>query len=270
MQPVHDHLPPAARLRRSPAAAVRHAAPMEPTRRTALAAALLVLAAPAGATQDVVITGTAAYRERIALPPGAVLEVELRDIARADAPAPLLAATRVEPAGQVPIPFTLRVDPARIDPRARLAVSARLLVDGAVRWRTDAIHPVPANGEALKLRVVRAAQPGPTGAWQVREIDGRAVPAAFPATITFDGAGRAHGTGGCNRFTGGIEADGASLRFGPAAQTNMACEPAAMDQEARFHAALARVRSWRVQDRGMLLADDAGAVVMRLVRPQYQ
>lgn len=241
---------------------------MEPTRRTALAAALLVLAAPAGATQDVVITGTAAYRERIALPPGAVLEVELRDIARADAPAPLLASTRVEPAGQVPIAFTLRVDPARIDPRARLAVSARLLVEGAVRWRTDAVHAVPANGAPLELRLVRAAQPGPTGAWQVREIDGRAVPAAISASITFDDAGRAHGTGGCNRFTGGVEADGPSLRFGPAAQTNMACAEAAMDQEARFHAALAHVRSWRVDDGRLLLADDAGAVVMRLSRPQ--
>jgi putative lipoprotein len=242
---------------------------MEHTRRAVLAAALLVLAAPAGAAQDAVVSGTAAYRERIALPPGAVLEVELRDISRADAPAPLIAATRVETAGQVPIPFVLRYDPARLDPRGRYAVLARLLVDGVVGWRTDSIHPLPqgGSGAGVALQLVRAAAPGPAGpagAWQVREIGGRAVPAATPATITFDGAGRAYGTGGCNRFNGGYEADGAALRFGPAAQTNMACAEAEMDQEARFHAALARVRTWRADGATLLLLDEAGGVAMRL------
>ncbi|BDG74130.1 YbaY family lipoprotein [Roseomonas fluvialis] len=239
---------------------------MEHARRTALAAALLVLAAPAGATQDAVVTGTAAYRERIALPPGAMLEVELRDISRADAPAPLIATVRVDPAGQVPIPFALRYDPARIDPRGHYAVSARLLVDGVVRWHTDSNHLLPqgGSGQGVALQLVRAAAPGPAGAWQVREIGGRAVPAAIPATITFDGTGRAHGTGGCNRFNGGYEADGPALRFGPAAQTNMACAEPAMDQEARFHAALARVRTWRADGATLLLLDEAGGVAMRL------
>ena len=99
----------------------------------------------------------------------------------------------------------------------------------------------------------------------MREIDGRAVPAATPATIAFDGTGRAHGTGGCNRFNGAYEADGVALRFGQAAQTNMACAPAAMEQEARFHAALAAVRAWRIEDGQLLLTNEVGAVAMRLV-----
>jgi putative lipoprotein len=256
--------------RRNPAGARRQAGRMEPTRRTALAAALILLAAPAGAAQDVVITGTAAYRERIALPPGAVLEVELRDISRADAPAPLLAATRVAPAGQVPIAFALRVDPARIDPRGRYAVSARLLVDGAVRWRADRVHPVLTGGagHAVDLLLVRAAagaSEGLVGAWQVQQIAGQALPAATPASITFEAAGRAHGSGGCNRFTGGYAQQGAALRFDAMAQTNMACADAAMEQEARFHAALMTVRGWRIEDGRLLLVDAGGTVAIRLL-----
>ena len=59
---------------------------------------------PGGAMRSTV-RGTITWRERIALPPGAVLEVELVDISRADAPAEPIAATRVEVQGQVPIAF---------------------------------------------------------------------------------------------------------------------------------------------------------------------
>lgn len=257
--------------RRSLAMRRRQGSRMNATRRAALAAAL---AAPAAAlAQDGTIAGTATYRERIALPPGAVLEVELRDISRADAPAPLVAGTRIETTGQVPIPFTLRFDPARIDPRGRYSVSARLSVGGQVRFRSESIHPVLTQGAGTSVEVllVGARAPAAEGlsgaAWAVGEIDGQPLGGPARAEITFDGQGRAHGTGGCNRFTGGYVQEGAALRFGPAAQTNMACEAAAMEQEARFHAALAAVRAWRIEGAGLLLLDAGGAVRMRLARP---
>lgn len=40
------------------------------------------------------VTGTATYRERIALPPGAVLEVTLEDVSRAGAPAEAIGSVR--------------------------------------------------------------------------------------------------------------------------------------------------------------------------------
>lgn len=243
---------------------------MNATRRAALAAAL---AAPAAAlAQDGTITGTATYRERIALPPGAVLEVELRDTSRADAPAPLIAGARIETTGQAPIPFTLRFDPARIDPRGRYSVSARLSAGGQLRFRSESAYPVLTHGAGTRVEILlvgaRApAAEGLSGApWAVQEIDGQPLAGPLRADITFDGQGRAHGTGGCNRFTGGYVLEGAALRFGPAAQTNMACEPAAMEQEARFHAALATVRGWRIEAGALLLLDADGAVRMRLAR----
>ncbi len=56
----------------------------------------------------VIVSGSAAYRQRIAMPPDAVLTVRVEDVSRADAPAPVLAETS-EPFGarQVPIAFSL-------------------------------------------------------------------------------------------------------------------------------------------------------------------
>jgi putative lipoprotein len=270
----------AADARRNAAPADRQGCCMDTTRRAALAGIFAALASPRAAlAQDGVITGTAAYRERIALPPGAVLEVELRDTARADASAEALASARVETTGQVPIPFTLRFDPARLDPLGTYAVAARLSFGGRVQFRSDRLHPVPTRGAGagaqVEILLVRATAPpedaasapplvGP--AWILEHIAGRGVASGLRSDITFGADGRAFGSGGCNRFTGGYTLAGASLRFGAMAQTNMACEPPAMDQEARFHAALAAVRGWRIE-RGLLhLVGDGGATLLRLAR----
>jgi putative lipoprotein len=247
---------------------------MTTTRRILLAAPLALLAAPARSQGT--ITGTAAYRERIALPPGAVLAVELRDTARADAPAPVVASVRVEVTGQLPIPFALPYDPAAIDPSRIYAVAARLSVGDRVRWRSDRVYRVLTGGAGTHVEILlvagAAAEADPareslTGApWLAREIGGQPVDGAHRAEITVDPQGRAHGTGGCNRFTGGVTLSGASLRFGAMAQTNMACEEAAMAQEARFHAALAATRSFRIDGGTLLLLDAAGAATMRLAR----
>ena len=53
------------------------------------------------------ITGTVAYRERIALPPNAVVTIALEDVSLADAPAKVLAKQTFETEGkQVPLSFS--------------------------------------------------------------------------------------------------------------------------------------------------------------------
>lgn len=237
------------------------------TRRAALAAPMAALTAPGTVrAQQGVVTGTVAYRERMALPPGAVLEVQLVDISREGGSWPVIAAARIEVAGQVPIPFEIRYDPSRIDPRATLAVSARLSFGGRVQFAHDRLQRVLTQGAGTTAEIDLVRVVDLLGTWVAEEIAGEALAGPPRPDITFTDEGRVHGSGGCNRFTGGYEQRGPRLQFGALAQTNIACAPDAMAREARFHAALAAVRAWRVDDGRVLLIDGRGEAAMRLSR----
>ncbi len=83
------------------------------------------------------ITGSVSYRERIALPPGSAIRVTLEDVSLADAPAAIIAEATLRPERQVPIPFTLRYDPAQVNPAHRYAVRAQISdAHGRLRWTT--------------------------------------------------------------------------------------------------------------------------------------
>ena len=71
---------------------------------------------PAGAKMAAV-SGTVFYRERMALPPGAALTVQLADVSKADAPADVIATETKMLTTQVPVPFSLSYDPTD-DPAA--------------------------------------------------------------------------------------------------------------------------------------------------------
>ncbi|GAD74828.1 hypothetical protein VAZ01S_016_00120 [Vibrio azureus NBRC 104587] len=84
------------------------------------------------------ITGTIAYRERIALPDNALVTVTLEDVSLADAPAEVLASQSFTTDGQqVPIAFELSYDSNDIQPNHRYSLRARIDVDGQLRFTTD-------------------------------------------------------------------------------------------------------------------------------------
>lgn len=115
--------------------------------------ALAACAAPAGDSSQPgtslsgSLTGTVTYRERIALDPGAVIEAQLLDVSKADAPAEVITTQTIHADGkQVPIPFELAYDPAKIDERLSYAVKAQILVDGELRWISQQAYPVLTQG----------------------------------------------------------------------------------------------------------------------------
>lgn len=112
---------------------------------------------PAAPNAQVTLTGTATYRERIALPPDARLTVRISDVSRMDAPAPVIAETEIATEGrQVPIPFSLIYDRTRIDARGRYSVSARITDGGGhLIWITDTHNELPQPGRTIELRLVR-------------------------------------------------------------------------------------------------------------------
>lgn len=104
---------------------------------------------PSGATLE----GTATYRERIALPPGATLEVTLEDVSRADASAEVLRQTRI-PARAPPIPFKLEFNPAQIVEGRRYAVRARILDGRDLLFATDTFNAAFVDGKPAPLDLV--------------------------------------------------------------------------------------------------------------------
>jgi putative lipoprotein len=130
------------------------------TRRLWLALALAAAcAAPAGPGR---VTGTASYRERIALPAGAVLRVTLLDVSLVDAPERVIVERALRPAGQVPIPFALEFAREEIVRERRYALRAALLgPDGRTLFATPAAVPVLTHGapDAVELLLQRSAAP---------------------------------------------------------------------------------------------------------------
>ena len=86
------------------------------------------------AQQSVRVTGTITYRERMALSPTAVVDVRLDDVTRPGAAEPVVASTRIDRPGQVPIRFELPYDPSLIDQRSRYAVRAVISDQGVVMF----------------------------------------------------------------------------------------------------------------------------------------
>ncbi len=104
------------------------------------------------------LTGEVIYRERIALPPNAVLTVQLADVSLADAPATVLGEQKIAPAGQVPIGFEIRFDPSDIRPNMTYALQARISVEGRLLFINDERYQVdPAAGAPVKMTLKMVA-----------------------------------------------------------------------------------------------------------------
>lgn len=107
------------------------------------------------------VTGTVSHMQRIALPPTALIKVQLADVSRADAPADVLGEQVIKAAGkQVPFTFEIGYDPARIDARHTYAIQARIEVDGKLRFVNDQLYAVITRGAPVHVDMVLNAVDG--------------------------------------------------------------------------------------------------------------
>ncbi|WP_240651569.1 MULTISPECIES: YbaY family lipoprotein [unclassified Variovorax] len=114
-----------------------------------------------GSAAQLRVSGTVTYRERIALDPAAEIVVQLLDVSLMDAPSKVLAEQRIKANGkQVPFAYELKVDAARIDPRMRYAVSARITRGDQLLFINDTQYSVLTQGGAnsADLVLVRVTQ----------------------------------------------------------------------------------------------------------------
>jgi putative lipoprotein len=119
-----------------------------------------------------VVSGTVAYRERIAMPENAVLTMQLQDVSvsndtnAADVQAEVIAEQKFTFAGhQVPLPFELRYDAAKIDPKHTYALSARITVADQLMFMNTTAYRVITQGNPVKadilLQMVEGQTKGP-------------------------------------------------------------------------------------------------------------
>ena len=105
------------------------------------------------------VTGTVVYRERILLNPPAVVTVTLADTSLADAPAQIVDQQIIPDVTTSPIKFALLYDPRVIDPSHTYTVSARIEVQGRLRFITDTQHRVITGGAPTAVELVAVAVP---------------------------------------------------------------------------------------------------------------
>lgn len=99
------------------------------------------------ATQQPNVSGTVWIRQKVALPPDAVLTVTLSDASLADAPSKVLAQKAVRTEGkQSPFSFVLPFNPADVQPKARILLSAAITVNDKLMFITDTVQPVINQG----------------------------------------------------------------------------------------------------------------------------
>jgi putative lipoprotein len=241
---------------------------------------LLATGSVAEAKSKATLTGTATYRERMALPAGAVLDAKLEDVSVAGPPT-VIAGVRVNHPGPVPIAFAIRYDPHRINAAHMYAVRATILVSGKSLFVTDPAVRALTHGYGGDVKIVlrRAPDHGqapPSGGgseqaiaynrWVPVHIGDRTVKVEAghqEPWIELDARTRkVTGSGGCNRFNGSYEAHGDRLRFGPLAMTRMACMH--MEDETAFLRALDYTRTCRVHGRTLEFMDEKGTTLVRL------
>jgi len=160
--------------------------------RTFAVLAILVSAQGAAAQQSAHIAGTITYREKITLPPTAVVDVRLEDVTRADL-TPTVSTARLEHPGQVPVRFELPFDPGAIDARGRYAVRATIKDGDTVLFTSLDTVLVLTLGHSTRADLVlthvalapapRAGHPPPAAAAAVARPQPNPLP-SLPATFT--------------------------------------------------------------------------------------
>ncbi len=230
---------------------------------------------------DAVLTGSITYRQRVALPPDAVVTVQLLDVSRADAVSTILAEQIIRTdRRQVPIPFRLTYAPSDVDSRMRYAVRATIRdAQGQMVWTTDTAYPVltqNAPTDDVEIVVVQVA-PGRTAtqqprgsltgsSWRLSEVNQGTGMTRMdddtPFTLAFVSDGSYSGQADCNRYGGTFRVEGADrLTLSQGLSTLAACpSPAASDA---FFRSFGGITNFIVDGDRLILSGARGTMLFR-------
>lgn len=191
------------------------------------------------------VTGNIFYRERIALPKGSIIKIQLVDVSLQDAPSITISEQEIITTGQqVPISFKLDYSPTEIKPNHTYAVQARIEVDNQLTFITTEQYQVITKGNPqenlnIMLRKANSSQSSSfIGKWLLEDLGGIGVIDNLQTTMELTEDGKIFGNAGCNNYTGSYKIENNQLKISPLAMTFKMCPPAIMDQESKFLKAL--------------------------------
>ena len=223
---------------------------------------------------DLSISGSVFYRERIALPGSASLTVDLIDLSQATTTS--VASTVVDPAGQVPIAFRLSIPADRLVSGKAYGLMAHIDVDKKAWFANAAPVPVdPAKfADPISILVTQVSDRTDSNSavttslkdaeWHLKALGAKNANPEVTTTIIFNEDGSFSGSGGCNRIGGSAKFDGAALKLSDVLSTMMACDDAKSTQEREFLDALSKVASYAVDGDTLVLMDSAGVAIARM------
>ncbi|GBR69931.1 META domain-containing protein [Gluconobacter kanchanaburiensis] len=190
-----------------------------------------------------ILHGQALYHERMALPPGAMLNVWIEDTAAAHGAPLVVAEQREEIQRAVPISYSLTYPP--LPAGGHYTLNAEITVEGRRLFATSN-EGVPLDHPALVLhRVAGSAVRVPYGTWGIQSLGDRHFENSADAPgLTLQQDGTVYGSDGCNRLMGHFRIEGQNLHFLPFAMTRRACLPPLMLQEQLISRYLPTVTSW--------------------------
>jgi putative lipoprotein len=226
-----------------------------------------------------VVSGTVAYRERIALPADATVDLWITDIGSGVVTQAILAEATVPANGrQVPLPFEIRVDPTRVQATRPYGLRAVIRAGGQMLFETTAPVPVLTQGAPTTVAIMltratggsdaaTAAAPNLVGTrWRLEDLAGAGVVANAAATLEFPEAGRVTGRGSCNGFFGSVTITGTAIQFGMLGATQMACPDPIGAQETRYLAALRSAERFAVEGDTLRVFSRGAAAPLRFSR----
>ena len=242
---------------------------------------LLLSASPAFAAK-VNLSGEVTYRERIALPELATLEIQLVDETLPSLPPRLDVRAPIGANGGVPLSFTIGFEDSLILPNHNYALIAAISAEGGLLFRNFepyAVNPLaPAEPVLIVTNLVgqvqesspvssaeaTAAPPALLDSiWIAISIgDAPVLPRTKPS-LSIGADMRAGGNGSCNSWFAQAEIDGDTLRLGSITTTQKGCTQSVNLQEQAFKAALAAAARWQVSgDELTLFGGDGKALLM--------
>lgn len=242
------------------------------------------------------LSGEVYYRERKFLPPGAELNIALKDVSKVGAPATVIATSTTLLAGSQPYQFSLDYSPADIDKAGEYTLRATVTFYGELLFTSATrLDPFKRPDEAIsiELRMIGSTEEQLQSAPTVEADTGLAVVSVNPladlantywklvslneTAVVMEAeqereaflqlredTGSVRGFAGCNTFTGSYTVNGNDLEFGPIAATRKACA-AGMETESNFLRVLEGTAYFSIHEETLTLLNESKKPVARLV-----